>query len=799
MTVPSAYKARVASGHFKSGRWLEIEGLPYAYGTFEASSSFFSTRAAASQFEGIRDHLGAIPRMLGAQIEVLEGGAKTAGSVDFEITDSSGDPSMWAGIANKSGWIELASELSSGAAVVPYTGSGSAFGSSGVLYIGTETIGFTSHDTVAKTFGGLTRGKYRSKAQTFGRGTPIAPRPYTMANRRAWFHEIAVDPTTSVLGNSAFDAERAIRFAGILRSFRLKDNDHGTFVLTVEGMDRELDRNFFRPRTFKTNAEIQDAHGAGGGLQAPGFPGYANEQSASIFAEGISSSFTSDEYVFFKVDHEVFLGQRGPTANPNQMKLVARGLFGTDVVAHKYGAPCSEVMPIFPWDGFGGIAASTSWFRSAPTTLVPLPADHPLMVLLQILLSTGTGLNDAAGRREYDVLPESWGMGIDVSRVNLDEIEAAAMELPQLRISGFIEEPTNFVDFARSICRTFGYYFLTTLGDRWTIRPLRPPMPGTTTRELGNAQRIRGYFTGWDANYGAAVRELIFRYNWNTQTRSFRNVSVHLCSEADVYSKGLARSFTFDAKLVYGQGDRTPGEGPSKMGDLESFFITRAQFLNSRYARPPPVLNERVDWSFIDAEVGDLVSITHSNLPNLATGGRGLSSVIGEIIGKKVDEKSRTIDLTILLTHYQLGDYRFIAPSLEVLSVVSSTVFNVHPNAFTAQKGPGGLTQTDLMVERSDGTLVQTFFNGQTAVLQSANGVTSTNVVLQNVDTVAMQITLASAPALALAAGQTLKWRFYDDAAEAPTAAERPYYAFHAGTADLIAPSNSAGHRIFPR
>ena len=71
--------------------WLEIEGLPYAYGTVSKDSSWFSGRAAASRFEGIRSWFakGQLPTLPPQELDHLEG-AVGGGALTLQIVDVDG-------------------------------------------------------------------------------------------------------------------------------------------------------------------------------------------------------------------------------------------------------------------------------------------------------------------------------------------------------------------------------------------------------------------------------------------------------------------------------------------------------------------------------------------------------------------------------------------------------------------------------------------------------------------------------------------------------------------------------------
>lgn len=710
---------------FRQGRWLEIEGLPFAIGTFQATSGFFSGRASTGdRFLGIAQSLREKPRTLEQTLDVLTGGAETSGQVEFEVVDVpanglsaaqavDGSPIQWTGQSYSSG-ARLSAAITAAATTIPILGSTADFTAGQYCYIGTEAIQIGT--VGASSLTGCTRARFRSRAKAFPIGMPVTSRPTVMANRRVWFYQNAALQSETLTGAGATSGNQLLRFAGILRNLRLKDGEYGSFVLPARTIDQELDHECFRQfRSFVVKGtSIMDAAGKNGFHTAPGLPGFAASRANNEVGNiQTTRGFVTDDYYLFKIDDEYFIGQIKSAGVSGFQKFVIshRGVFNTAIVAHAEGSVAQECIVV------GKNSTIHNFFRaskfSSPTTANNLlNADHPLLLLLQIMLSTGDGTNTAGGStRNYDVLPAEWGMGIDYTRVDITGIEAAAAEEPQLRFGGVIDAPVNFLQLMRQLLGFSGYYYFSDLQDQLRMRRLRPPLPDFVTQSILDSHRIRSHVTGWDGNYSGAVREVHFKHNFNIRDSKYERVTVFITA-ADIYAKGLARSIKYECPLVYNGAAGVPGAPPMYPWDVDQWLLTRRDFYKLRYGKPPTIISERVDLSRIRITIGDLVTVVHDNLPNETTGARGLNA-IGEVIGRAIDDASNTINLRILMTGYQLGDYRFISPSLRVTATTAydDTNFNgsFAANDFTSPVAPDGTAQTDDRVAHSGGGVTSAF------------------------------------------------------------------------------------------
>jgi hypothetical protein len=411
MPIPSAMATSLGGPNIQVYRWLEIEGLPYAYGNVAKDATWFAARAAENQLLGIKDWLTSVPEGVSADLDTKEGVASTVGQQDFSILDYDGSLTKFAAVGATQLMDYLANDQIATDDTFIYTGADANITNAApgkYLYLGTETVQYGSVTTGTKSINAIVRGLFNSKAQAFGAGFPISAQPYTMAKRRAWYYVLAFDP----VNGTPLDANKALIMSGTVEDFKLDEADLNIFVVTVESFERQINQDCFNTlRTLRdtNNQGICDSTNVGSGLKSyfSGAP-----VSDILFATSDLNSYTPGENFYVRVDDEI-IGFKRDDVDP-VFAMISRGCFNTEVVAHDPGWSGKEVAGVVANAGTNLYDTSVdetrrSWFISAPTTDSPLLADHPLMILLQVMLSTGYGTNKVIGKRNYDVLPRGWG------------------------------------------------------------------------------------------------------------------------------------------------------------------------------------------------------------------------------------------------------------------------------------------------------------------------------------------------------------------------------------------------------
>lgn len=654
--IPPASLAALMSGQpIKVWRWLEIEGLPYALGTFARDASWFEPESflGVARLDRMVAALAGVPRGPSQELDPLEGGNISAASLEFDVVDVDGLVTSLLNLSPAAG--ALTAEVSKTSTAPLVAGIAPAFGD--LLYVGTETWRVTGTSPLQ-----VRRAVCGSEAQEFGAGFPVGTRPYTMANRRVRLYQ-----SITTGDEQPTDAGKWLRYQGIARGLTLGTN-RATYKLRVDSLDMELNTV-----AFDGGAQLTSKPWAGYSWQPPGHadrPGAEDDdgwldpdsrQSVAEVTDDLSEWFSDGERAVFRIGDEHVAATVHLSGDSQWLDFAARGLGGSEKVSHEAPWTAEEVLAVAAHD-----VMDPTWlgWASRFSEGGPVFPDHPLAILLQLMMSTGDGTNSAAetgvpgGPYNYDVLPGRWGMSVAASRINISEIERVMLEEPHLRFRGLVSGGTNFVAFARELLRFGGYYFFVDGGGRFCVRKLRPPMPDTESlMELGPAALISGNAPTFDSNWSHAVETLTFKYGWDGS--AFRNVAVVRIPDAAIYAKGMARTLTIESKLVAPSlGWQFGGGGGVASWDVDSWLLQRQDFFRMRYGRPLPLVVARTDYRGLRLSIGDIVTLSNVSLPNIAGGTRGVSVVQCEVVGLQTDEASHTVEVSLLVTDYG-SEYRY--------------------------------------------------------------------------------------------------------------------------------------------
>lgn len=708
MPVPTNFQTAIASGHAYILRWIEIEGIPYAYGT--QAVALFGGRPAAEQFLGMRAQLVAVPDNADQELNPLDGIASRMGQVDFTIGDMDGQPTLWTSNAETTDWVRLRRDTLAAELVFDVDRTiPAAFVVGGYVYVGPETALITAIDNTTKRITVSYRGAFRSTGRDLGRGFPLAPVPYVIGKRRVWYFQCAIT------SGEWIDADKVTRFVGTVEDYKLA-RDGGAYVMSVQSLEKAFSKDVFTDmRTLRDSARagITGLLGEEPGLRPRGWPGWtegAINGASEVWQVPDASKVLESEEFFVRVDDEIIQCARGNGAGASYIYIGGRGCFGTTIEAHAPGFTAKEIIGMTRWidpaTGDTNHEHRISHFGSVPTSKSPLPADHPLILILQVLLSTGRGINVGIGARNYDVLPENYGLGVPVWRVDTAGIEAAAAERPGLRGCGVLESATNFIDFVRDMLKPLGYYALVTVGDLWTIRSFRLPNPDEGFRAIGNSDIIAGSRPTWDANVQGTVKSVEYKSGWDIVEGTWRQVDLIRLGDANIFSGGEGQQLSFECKYLYPAGVRAAGCAPKGAMDVRSIMEIRADFFAARYGRSPAKVGLSLAYKNISLEPGDNVLLTAASLPKPSGLGRGMVDVPGVVLSKRIDDRNKTISVDLLMTA-SVRDYRLFAPSARLVNVIDledgTFWITCTRNEFT-EASVRGSTQTDIEILRADGT-----------------------------------------------------------------------------------------------
>ena len=663
--------------------WLEIEGLPYAYGTVAKDSSWFSGRAAASRFLGIRSWFAkdSLPSLPPQTLDHLEG-AVGGGALSVQIVDVDGSLTELTASARTDGRCVFASTLDNndtGAKTV--TGDTTTWPASGAAFVGYETITYTSTTTTSVTI--ASRGAYRSRATSHAGGVVspgtasngssridvgelLTPYPTKLEGRRVWL----------MAGHSpASDADCTEVWSGVIEEVSFGGPDLRTLSLSCSQSFGELNQPAFGDLgTFG----IPEREGIAPSwiiasrtqTNGPGTmtPGEAYQFGAVPVLRAFMPRVTSaddeaaDKRRYFLADEgsgmdvlrmDDDFGTTGATVNVYQ-----------DWYLRFTGAPTRVRNP-------GGSLGSFIYecaYLAAGSLQLPAGA-HPLQVLLQCLLSDDGDLtNDAT----YDTLPSKWGLGLKPDRVDVAGIEDMIAATPDLRVQMIVAKPVEkFGEWARThLLKPFGFFLRPSLGNLLSVGRLQSPTPDALTGAVAISRDDVVALGGWSSDALSVIGTVV----WQSGALFDREEGEAVPAES------ITNRLQDNGRIVaidYPKAGTVDVNGmaiPTTWDDSPRAMLDYCGRVAARFAQPVATLDLTVTFKHIVREVGDFVSLTHDVVPSRLSATRGVSSQVWEVVGKTADFKRMTVGLTLRQTSITDLDTRYLAPAMAVVSVAGLDV-----------------------------------------------------------------------------------------------------------------------------
>ena len=671
--------------------WVEIAGISTGYGTVALASAYFSGRAAASQPSSVKKLLRGTPHVADQVVHLLEGRTEMS-DLSFTVINDASEVDTLLATNRTSNWLFLKTTITASSSSIVYDDPDSVDGnwaSEGDIYLGNETIHYTTLDTGTNTFSGLTRGYYSSTAEAHtggdsgGSGELMTTYPTHLIGRRA---TVYLNYYNSVGAQLPDTDKLALPFGGYIDDWTWEDG--------LEAM------------TFRCGNGLSDLHGSvlSGkfgewtllmGIEVDGTPfftlsttlnfggrtGYSQwrEKNTLLLHQTNSDVRTapaSDEYFYVRVDDEFMLLRANRyTVSSGVLYYYAikgRGLFGSTKARHEQGAVAREVLPLVGTDANGSMEASKSKFSAG---------DNICEVLLQFMLSKA---GDGANHATYDVLPEGWGLGIPAARVDVTGIQALFTADEEAWAAGLafralLDEPiTDLYEWAvKNIFAPFGLYPYVKLGDQITIgavRPYTPLVSGTIAINVDEILELPGVQGGLAETVGLAI----MRADWNPLTEKFESETNIVISSAWVGSrKNAGRYRTLEYESIGMRtfaGSTFPiGAGYDSLSEAQLTEIGRSRFFD-RYGRPEPTYTVKTHITLHSTvEIGDFVTVTLANAPNAESTSRGISSEKYQVTAKQIvlDGEAHCV---LTMQKPTQRRYRLWAPAANVTSWTDGTM-----------------------------------------------------------------------------------------------------------------------------
>lgn len=319
-------------------------------------------------------------------------------------------------------------------------------------------------------------------------------------------------------------------------------------------------------------------------------------------------------------------------------------------------------------------------FLEATSDVPVLLTGNPINIALQLLTSTGTGTNGA-----YDVLPAVNGLGIPVAMIDVAGLEALrdaeyAGETYDFSITepaqgkAFIEEELWATMNAYPVVRQDGK-----IGARrykQTGSPLSVTLDRSTICDLQ-----------WRITDQNIINVIEFHYDWN------------LDDAKGIYSKRQTYTQVV-SKNKYGRRPSMviKSKGLKTAIGAQPILDARAWEVMKRFAEPAVALVVSTFYRHHVLEAGDIVRLTHPDVPNPRTGQRGFTDEPVQILDISPNFATGQVRLTLLwvngmpLVDAPEGDGAFQTPDQRSDTVAPAT--------------PTGLTVTPTSQILNDGTFI---------------------------------------------------------------------------------------------
>lgn len=657
MTLPSTFLARLDERARQHRMWVEVEGWPWAFGTFSASASWFASRITSQRFEGIfplfvRDKWPLIPPN---KVDHLDGRVEV-GSCILTLSDLEDTLAGLTAVRRTDGHLRLAADVTAAGADNEWTTTGDtdAWPASGIAYIRGETVSFTR---TGNTFS-VARGRYRSRTEAMPAGEILSLYPRRVHGRRVWLRW-GVNATTDTSTGAI------VLFAGKIQNYSWTDRGR-TMVLDCDDSQALIKSTLFertptqiwwdalldaRERVPVARADwpvtlaVQTpATGVNPNVPRVIFAGIA-------MAVGVSS--TPDTMMFVTTEGEI-VRLRDPRAGEGPGDTPTANL----------------VMTIDR--GIGG-------FRPSGNTLtlhapVEILEGHPLAIV-------------------RDVLVQEYGISSETNLPSFARLIAATPSLyVWIPVIGSVDNGREFL--IQQCMKPFGFYFRTeadgrigvaTFGNTLTIDELLalPDIDSEDVSEIGD----------WKIDTSTVVRTL----HWSASPR-IGDGRMELLDEAAIaiHDNGEPPDPTIEGVEVkiesHGlHGGRGTGEGFTLAGTREADGAEAAGNLagklSARFARPTAVLSVACK---IDRKAGlvpgDFVMVTLPHQPSQFADSRGIDAEPMEIVQRSLDLRAGLVRFELAQTGISEMTPRYFAPAADIASVDGDTL-TLHSHRYTLSDG----------------------------------------------------------------------------------------------------------------
>lgn len=436
--------------------------------------------------------------------------------------------------------------------------------------------------------------------------------------------------------------------------------------------------------------------------QYDGYVGQLSPDGTVINVEGGARQVAPhfQDRLFFKVGDEIFTTEFIGTWL-GQQRIIQRGVGGTMPDDIEVNSRIRQVMLADADSGYGSFryqepgAETTS--RSTGTWI---PDSHPVVILLSLLSSASGETDDLSNYTtgNFSALPPGFGLGVPISEINVTSFlqvwfRTLGFKLPYLKLEGPIKA-REFID--KMICQVVGYDLKVKDG-QLTLDYFRAPLAGEELEEWTGAD----FLSEVDDNGERRPRiEVEFDTDVAAGSVVFNTITSRGEPVKSVFTNQNFKTLFGNSVGYFASEERQieieAAPIRSDIGGAEPELLkNRAMQLLYRFRKPLVKIRCYTDLSKKSRQPGDLIAVTHSQIPDWSTKRRGVTRLLCRILTKKVIVTDNACEIEWTLAAYGAsGRFGRITPSGMISSVAGNDA-TIVANRYTDPSTIHGLPRTD--------------------------------------------------------------------------------------------------------
>lgn len=377
-----------------------------------------------------------------------------------------------------------------------------------------------------------------------------------------------------------------------------------------------------------------------------------------------------------------------------------------------------------------------SWVKDS----LEAPNDHPAIIALNVLTSTGTTQRDGdhivGGNGAYDWLPGRWGAGILAAWVDVAAFERLTLGYPAQQArgrAGYLGggELKSYTDVIADLMQSIGAYFYSTTDGRMSARLLADPGPGNTDHTL-DASTLSGAANEGDSQ-GVENVTPVAEIEIETAQRGPGGDAGYIVSGQVMGLRDLTR-FKYRAKTDKLESTRIYGDPVTHSLGLEEQETVASLFRQRYRYTQDPLPRYRITTAVGTPQIaaGEWITLTHPYLYDGTTLRRGITNARCLVLEAGWNPEEDTTEAVVVDWSPASRATTTVSPAWRIASVASDTEFDVDGDYFSEDDialmlfGGGGATKK-LTLWTRDGQL------RSTALTAFALDVTGLTVTLEDI------------------------------------------------------------------